>query len=106
MEILNGTIPIHCDGQYLFFLNGLITLQGANESLTLKVHHQPAKFILEVTCREKETKLQEAVVSELRSNDKVYMEADHNRIAQKDLMLGLIMLTPRSFCSPENENEQ
>ncbi|XP_066482654.1 tumor necrosis factor ligand superfamily member 4 [Tiliqua scincoides] len=102
MEILNSTIPIHCDGLYLFFLKGDITLEKANDSLTLKVHHQPTRSLLEVTCREKETKLQEVVVSELRSNDKVYMEADHDRLKKSDLLLGLIMLNPRSFCSPKN----
>lgn len=102
MEILNSSIPIHCDGHYLFFLNGDITLEKSNDLLTLKVYRQPTKCLLEKTYSEKETKLQEVVMFELRSNDKVYMEADHRTPRKNDLMLGLIMLSPQKFCSCEN----
>ncbi|XP_061466295.1 tumor necrosis factor ligand superfamily member 4-like [Rhineura floridana] len=107
INVLNHSIPIHCDGLYLFFLKGTITLQRAKDGLILRVYYQPKQHFLKVNCSDQNTEVREVIVREFRSKDEVYLEADSNddenhEAPKQDLTLSLIMLTPRSYCYPEN----
>nr|XP_028588015.1 uncharacterized protein LOC114598483 isoform X1 [Podarcis muralis] len=107
INVLNRSIPIHCDGLYLFSLEGTITLPRAPHELILRVYCQPQEPLLEVNCSEENTKVKEVFVHEFRSQEAVYLEAhpnntENNEALTLDLNLNLIMLTPRSYCRPEN----
>lgn len=105
VNLVNHSIPIHCDGLYLFFLKGTITLQGNKGPLSLLVYHQPTLHFLKINCSDQKTKVQEIFVHEFRSKDEVYlMYSGPNEdigTSKHDLILNLIMLTPRSYCYPE-----
>ncbi|XP_053103963.1 uncharacterized protein LOC128323964 isoform X2 [Hemicordylus capensis] len=98
-------IPIHCDGLYVLFLKGMIRLRGVNDSLSLIVYQKDGStkdvFILEVLCRGLETTVQNVTMSKLRSENMIYLKANHEATIG-DLKLGLVMLTPHSYCHPEH----
>lgn len=104
LHILNRSIQIRCDGHYLFFLKGKVHLQHSKNSLRLcvkKSQDQQTEDLLDVVCSaQKQTAVQQAMVSYLRAQDKISFEANQTTTPQ-DLSLVLIMLTPHSYCSPE-----
>lgn len=101
MEVVNHSIQIQCDGLYLFFLMGNITLQGSNDTLTLSMYRYNDRHTSSVwkeDCKGKKTVLQKVLMSNWLSTDEVFLEATLDA-PLADLKLGLIMLTPRSYCS-------
>lgn len=102
VNLVNHSIPIHCDGLYLFFLKGTVTLKESKGPLSLLVYRQPTSHFLKINCSDQKTKVQEIFVHEFRSKDEVYLMYDGDiGASEHDLILNLIMLTPRSYCYPE-----
>ncbi|XP_042318085.1 uncharacterized protein LOC121927996 isoform X2 [Sceloporus undulatus] len=101
---LKCSIPIHCDGFYVLFLEGSISLKGEKDSQILKVYHQPTEHFLTVNCSGQKTKVKEITVREFRSKDEIFLKYDDSNdkanidTSQQDLKLSLIMLTPPSYC--------
>nr|XP_020668843.1 tumor necrosis factor ligand superfamily member 4-like isoform X2 [Pogona vitticeps] len=106
INVLKDSIPIRCDGFYLFFLEGTISLQGAKAPLILRVYRDPQDSFLSINCSDQKTEVQETIVHEFRSSDEVYLQYDgnenpKNETSRQDLTLSLFMLTPHTYCYPE-----
>ncbi|XP_067323151.1 tumor necrosis factor ligand superfamily member 4-like [Anolis sagrei] len=97
---LKCSIPIHCDGFYLVFLEGIIRLKGAKDSLMLGVYHQPGEKFLTITSHGQKTEVKEVIVHEFRSEDEIFLKYNDSNYdtSKQDLTLSLIMLTPPSYC--------
>ncbi|XP_015743676.1 uncharacterized protein LOC103049646 isoform X2 [Python bivittatus] len=102
VNLVNHSIPIHCDGLYLFFLKGTITRNKG--PLSLLVYQQPSLHFLKINCSDQKTEVQEIFVREFRSKDEVYLVYNGPNedigTSKHDLTLNLIMLTPHSYCYP------
>ncbi|KAJ7338651.1 hypothetical protein JRQ81_012553 [Phrynocephalus forsythii] len=106
VNVLKDSIPIHCDGFYLFFLEGNIFLHGAKAPLILRVYREPQEYFLNINCSYPKTEVQKIIVHDFRSSDEIYLQYDgdgrpNTETSKQDLTLSLIMLTPHSYCSPE-----
>uniref|UniRef100_A0A8D2Q575 Uncharacterized protein n=1 Tax=Varanus komodoensis TaxID=61221 RepID=A0A8D2Q575_VARKO len=109
MEVgaLNRSIPIHCDGLYLVVLKGTVTLKKAEDPLILRAYSQPGRDFLVVNCSSQMTEVEKLVVHKFHSQDEIFLEykpnnPDSQENSSQDLTLSLVMLTPRSYCSPDH----